>query len=173
MQHIIRPRRSEEHTSELHSVPPRRSSDLVSKYSQDSFSKKDGGDIFYVTAGQLPVEFEDAAYNTPKGQVYPWVVRTKYGFHIIKVTDKKERVPQIRASHILVSFNNGKGVPDTTYAKAKLDTVLRALKSGEEFGKVAMQYSDDTGSKQQGGDLNFFERRMMVREFDEAAFKKI
>ena len=143
---------------------------MVSKYSQDSFSKKDGGDIFYVTAGQLPVEFEDAAYNTPKGQVYPWVVRTKYGFHIIKVTDKKERVPQIRASHILVSFNNGKGVPDTTYAKAKLDTVLRALKSGEEFGKVAMQYSDDTGSKQQGGDLNFFERRMMVREFDEAAF---
>jgi parvulin-like peptidyl-prolyl isomerase len=51
-----------------------------------------------------------------------------------------------------------------------LDTVLRALKSGEDFGKVAMQYSDDTGSKQQGGDLNFFERRMMVREFDEAAF---
>ena len=143
---------------------------MVSKYSQDSFSKKDGGDIFYVTAGQLPVEFEDAAYNTPKGQVYPWVVRTKYGFHIIKVTDKKERVPQIRASHILVAFNNGKGVPDTAYAKAKLDTVLKALKSGEEFGKVAMQYSDDTGSKQQGGDLNFFERRMMVREFDEAAF---
>ena len=143
---------------------------MVSKYSQDSFSKKDGGDIFYVTAGQLPVEFEDAAYNTPKGQVYPFVVRTKYGFHIIKVTDKKERVPQIRASHILVAFNNGKGVPDTAYAKAKLDTVLKALKSGEEFGKVAMQYSDDTGSKQQGGDLNFFERRMMVREFDEAAF---
>ena len=144
--------------------------EMVSKYTQDSFSKKDGGDIFYITAGQLPVEFEDAAYNTPKGQVFPSVVRTKYGFHIIKVTDKKERVPQIRASHILIAFNNGKGVPDTSYAKAKLDTVLRALKSGEEFGKVAMQYSDDTGSKQQGGDLNFFERRMMVREFDEAAF---
>jgi peptidyl-prolyl cis-trans isomerase SurA len=143
---------------------------MVSKYSQDSFSKKDGGDIFYVTAGQLPIEFEDAAYNTPKGQVYPWVVRTKYGFHIIKVTEKKERVPQIRASHILVSFNNAKGVPDTAYAKAKLDTVLRALKSGEEFGKVAMQYSDDTGSKERGGDLNYFERRMMVKEFDEAAF---
>jgi len=144
--------------------------EMVSKYTQDSFSKKDGGDIFYITAGQLPVEFEDAAYNTPKGQVFPSVVRTKYGFHIIKVTEKKERVPQIRASHILIAFNNGKGVPDTTYAKAKLDTVLKALKSGEDFAKVAMQYSDDTGSKQQGGDLNYFERRMMVKEFDEAAF---
>jgi peptidyl-prolyl cis-trans isomerase SurA len=145
--------------------------EMVSKYTQDSFSKQSGGDIFYITAGQLPVEFEDAAYDTPQGQVYPYVVRTKYGFHIIKVTDKKERVPQIRASHILVAFNNGKGVPDTAFAKAKLDTVLNALKSGEDFGKVAMQYSDDTGSKQQGGDLNFFERRMMVKEFDEAAFK--
>jgi peptidyl-prolyl cis-trans isomerase SurA len=145
--------------------------EMVSKYTQDSFSKQAGGDIFYITAGQLPVEFEDAAYDTPQGQVYPFVVRTKYGFHIIKVTDKKERVPQIRASHILIAFNNGKGVPDTAFAKAKLDTVLNALKSGEDFGKVAMQYSDDTGSKQQGGDLNFFERRMMVKEFDEAAFK--
>jgi peptidyl-prolyl cis-trans isomerase SurA len=144
--------------------------EMVSKYSQDSFSKKDKGDIFYITAGQLPIEFEDAAYNTPTGEVSPYVVRTKYGFHIIKVTDKKERVPQVRASHILVAFNNEKGIPDTAFAKAKLDTVLRALKSGEEFGKVAMQYSDDTGSKQQGGDLNYFERRMMVREFDEAVF---
>jgi peptidyl-prolyl cis-trans isomerase SurA len=148
----------------------KRFEDMVAKYSQDNFSKSTGGDIFYITAGQLPVEFEDAAYNTPKGEVNPSVIRTKYGFHIIKVTDKKERIPQIRASHILVSFNNEKGVPDTAFAKAKLDTVLRKLKAGEDFAKVAMQYSDDTGSKQQGGDLNYFERRMMVKEFDEAAF---
>jgi peptidyl-prolyl cis-trans isomerase SurA len=145
--------------------------EMVSKYSQDAFSKPVGGDIFYITAGQLPVEFEDAAYNTSKGEVNPSVIRTKYGFHIIKVTDKKERVPQIRASHILVSFNNEKGQPDTAFAKTKLDTVLKHLKSGEDFAKIAMLYSDDTGSKQQGGDLNYFERRMMVKEFDEAAFK--
>jgi peptidyl-prolyl cis-trans isomerase SurA len=144
--------------------------DMVAKYSHDTFSKMNGGDIFYVTAGQLPSEFEDAAYGTPKGQVYPAVVRTKYGFHLIKVTDKKERIPQIRASHILISFNNEKNEPDTALAKAKLDTVLTHLKAGEDFAKVAMQYSDDTGTKQQGGDLNYFERRMMVKEFDEAAF---
>jgi peptidyl-prolyl cis-trans isomerase SurA len=148
----------------------KRFEDMVTRYSQDNFSKSTGGDIFYITAGQLPVEFEDAAYNTPKGEVNPSVIRTKYGFHIIKVTDKRERTPQIRASHILVSFNNEKGTPDTVYAKTKLDTVLRHLKAGEDFAKVAMQYSDDTGSKQQGGDLNYFERRMMVKEFDEAAF---
>jgi len=57
---------------------------MVAKYSQDLFSKPNGGDIFYVTAGQLPVEFEDAVYKTEKGNVYPEVVKTKYGFHIIK-----------------------------------------------------------------------------------------
>ena len=143
---------------------------MVAKYSQDSFSKPIGGDIFYITAGQLPVEFEDAVYKTEKGSVYPEVVKTRYGFHIIKVTDKKERTPQVRASHILIATNTDKGPVDTNIAKAKADSVYALLKAGGDFSKLALQYSDDTGTKQQGGDLNYFERRMMVKEFDEAAF---
>ena len=143
---------------------------MVTKYSQDQFSKPNGGDIFYVTAGQLPVEFEDAVYKTDKGNVYPEVVKTRYGFHIIKVTDKRERVPQIRASHILIATNSEKGPVDSTVAKARVDSVYALVKAGGDFSKLAMQYSDDTGTKQQGGDLNYFERRMMVKEFDETAF---
>jgi len=144
---------------------------MVAKYSQDQFSKPNGGDIFFVTAGQLPVEFEDAVYKTEKGNVYPEVVRTKYGFHIIKVTDKEERTPQVRASHILIATNSEKGPVDSLVAKARVDSIYALLKAGGDFSKLAMQYSDDTGTKQQGGDLNYFERRMMVKEFDEAAFK--
>ena len=59
---------------------------LAEKYSQDLSSAKDGGDIFYMTAGELPIEFENAVYSTEPGQVYPKVVHTKYGYHIIKVT---------------------------------------------------------------------------------------
>ena len=44
---------------------------------------KSEGDIFYFTAGQLPYEFEDACYKTEKGKVYPEVVKTKFGYHII------------------------------------------------------------------------------------------
>lgn len=145
--------------------------ELVPVYSQDQFSKNKGGDIFYFTAGQLPFEFEDACYKTPKDSIYPEVVRTKFGYHIIKVTDKKPRIPKIHAAHILVSFTNAEGKVDSAAAKAKIDSVLAKLKAGGDFAELAKEYSDDTGTKDKGGDLGFFERRMMVQPFDEAAFK--
>lgn len=144
---------------------------MVAKYSQDQFYKNNGGDIFYFTAGQLPFEFEDAAYKTAVGQIYPGVVETKFGFHIIKVTEKQPRIPKIRASHILASYKNQQGVTDTAAAELKMDSILTALKSGEDFAEVAKKFSDDPGSKDQGGDIGLFERRMTVPEFDEAAFK--
>ncbi len=145
-------------------------SDMVKKYSDDSYSKNIGGDIYYVTAGLLPPEFEDAAYATPVGSVYPSVVHTRYGYHLIKVTDRRERIPQIKASHILVNFNGPDGQVDTAYARAKIDTVMQKLKAGADFAELAKEYSDDPGSAKNGGDLGFFGRRMMVKEFDEAAF---
>lgn len=47
---------------------------------------------------------------------------------------------------------------------------MAKLKAGEDFAELAKEYSDDTGTKDKGGDLGFFERRMMVQQFDEAAF---
>lgn len=143
---------------------------LAKVHSQDFYSKENGGDIFYFTAGQLPFEFEDACYNTPVGTVYPNVVKTKFGYHLIKLTDRKPRIPKIQAAHILVSFMNQEGQVDSALAKAKIDTVVSKLKEGADFAELAKQYSDDTGTKDRAGDLGFFERRMMVQPFDEAAF---
>jgi peptidyl-prolyl cis-trans isomerase SurA len=144
--------------------------ELTKVHSQDQFSKDKGGDIFYFTAGQLPYEFEDACYKTPAGTVYPEVVKTKFGYHIIKVTDRKPRVPKIQAAHILVSYMNQDGQVDSAAAKAKIEEVAAKLKQGEDFAELAKEYSDDTGTKERGGDLGFFERRMMVQPFDETAF---
>ncbi|MCS7053321.1 MAG: peptidylprolyl isomerase [Ignavibacterium sp.] len=145
--------------------------ELTKVHSQDYFSKDKGGDIFYFTAGQLPYEFEDACYKAPVGKVYPEVVKTKFGYHIIKVTERKPRIPKIQAAHILVSFMNKDGVVDSAAAKAKIEEVATRLKNGEDFAELAKEYSDDTGTKDRGGDLGFFERRMMVQPFDEVAFK--
>lgn len=145
--------------------------ELTKVHSQDYFSKDKEGDIFYFTAGQLPYEFEDACYKAPVGKVYPEVVKTKFGYHIIKVTERKPRIPKIQAAHILVSYMNKDGVVDSAAAKAKIEEVATRLKNGEDFAELAKEYSDDTGTKDRGGDLGFFERRMMVQPFDEVAFK--
>ncbi len=144
--------------------------EMAKKYSQDIYSRPVGGDIYYITGGMLPESFEDAAYATEPGHVFPHVVKTKFGYHIIKVTDKKERVPEIRASHILIGFRDAQGKMDTAAALAKIDSILTKIKNGADFGEMAKEYSQDPGSKNKGGDLGFFARRQMVKEFDEAAF---
>jgi len=145
--------------------------EIVKKYSQDQFSAPSGGDIFYITAGLLPVSFEDAMYKTNTGEVYPEAVQTRYGSHLIKITERGPRIPKIKASHILISYFNPEGQMDSASALLTVDSLVAELKAGVPFDSLVLKYSDDTGTKNKGGDLGFFERRMMVKEFDEAAFK--
>ena len=143
---------------------------LAKKYSQDRYSAPDGGDIFYITAGEVPPSFEDAVYATQPGHIYPHVVKTQFGYHIIKVTDKRPRIPEIRASHILASFYQNSKTPDTLAARLKIDSAMAELKAGVNFADVAKRFSDDYGSKVHGGDLGYFGIRAMVKPFAEAAF---
>ena len=145
--------------------------EMVKKYSQDQFSAPSGGDIFYVTAGLLPLSFDKAMYKTNAGEVYPEVVETRYGAHLIKITERVPRIPKIKASHILISYFNPAGEMDSAAALITVDSLIADLKAGVDFEELVAKYSDDTGTKDKGGDLGFFERRMMVKEFDEAAFK--
>lgn len=62
--------------------------ELAKKYSEDPGSAQNGGLLPALKKGQTVPEFEQAAFNTPKGQM-TGVIRTSYGFHIIKVEDKQ------------------------------------------------------------------------------------
>ena len=62
--------------------------DLAKKYSEDPGSKTKGGDLGWLVHGQTVPEFDKAVFSTPKGDISD-LVRTQYGFHIIKVIDKE------------------------------------------------------------------------------------
>jgi peptidyl-prolyl cis-trans isomerase D len=73
---------------------------------------------------------------------------------------------QIRASHILLN-TAGK---DEAAVRKQAEELLQKIKAGADFAALAKQYSDDTGSKANGGDLDYFGRGRMVPEFETAAF---
>ena len=79
---------------------------------------------------------------------------------------------QVRARHILISVAADASEEDSAAALSKAISITQRLRDGEDFAALATQYSDDTGSAQQGGDLGFFPRGQMVAEFEEVAFSQ-
>ncbi len=73
---------------------------------------------------------------------------------------------QVRASHILLK-TEGK---DDAEVRAKAESILKQAKGGADFAELAKKYSEDEGSARQGGDLDYFSRGRMVKEFEDVAF---
>lgn len=86
-------------------------------------------------------------------------------------------VGDIEAKHILISFKNSDEATDEEKeendkkAKEKAEEIIEKLKNGEDFSKLAKEYSDDDNSKKDGGNLGYFNTGDMVAEFEEAAYK--
>ena len=80
--------------------------------------------------------------------------------------DQYSTPEQIRASHILLK-TEGK---DDGAVKARAEELLTQLKGGADFADLAKKFSEDEGSKKNGGDLDFFGRGRMVPEFEQVAF---
>ena len=86
-----------------------------------------------------------------------------------KNPDKFKQGEAVRASHILVMANETTDDAAKKGAREKIDGILKRVRAGEDFAKLAKEFSDD-GSKDQGGDLGFFGRGQMVPPFEQAAF---
>ncbi len=143
---------------------------LAKQYSDDPSAKSNGGDIGYFTALQMVYPFEEAAYNTEVGSISV-PVRTQFGYHIVKVTDKRKSLGKIKASHIMIISNGSE--EQEQKSKSKIDEIYKLLKDGGNFEELAQKYSDDQSSNAKGGVLPEFgagSKQRMVPEFESAAF---
>ncbi|MCS7013689.1 MAG: peptidylprolyl isomerase [Chloroherpetonaceae bacterium] len=138
------------------------------KYSEDPTAKQNYGRLGYFTGGVMVHQFEDGVYATKVGEINgPF--RTRFGYHIVKVWDKRPRTPDIRVAHILIGFGNG-SPEDTLKAFEKISALLDSLNQGADFAELARRHSEDLGTAAQGGDLGFFGLGRTVKPFEEAAF---
>ena len=143
---------------------------IATQFSEDKSARNDsktgrkgnGGNLGYFSAFRMVYPFEVAAYSTKVGQI-SMPFKTQYGYHIMKVDAVRESKGEIEAAHILIRDTSVKG-------KQKIDSIYDKLNRNEKFEDLAKQYSEDPGSKNNGGKLGKFGSGRMVKPFSDAAF---
>lgn len=138
--------------------------------SDDPSAKTNGGDLGYFSVLQMVYPFETAAYKTPVGQVSQ-PVRTKFGYHIIKVMDRRPAQGEVKVAHIMIRSVEADSPEKQTAAEVRIQEAYNRVKSGElTFADAALKYSDDAATSAKGGELPPFGTGKMIPEFEAKAF---
>jgi peptidyl-prolyl cis-trans isomerase SurA len=137
--------------------------------SDDPSVKINGGNLGYFTVFQMIMPFEDAAYTLKKG-VISEPVRTPYGYHIIKVTDKRASRGKVLVAHIMKDSPPGISEKEAKQAEESINDIYKELQTGASFSSLAAKYSDHKESASNGGKLGWFGTGEIIPAFSEAAF---
>jgi peptidyl-prolyl cis-trans isomerase SurA len=141
---------------------------LAASYSNDPSVASNKGDLGYFTALQMVYPFETAAYETPVGET-AGPVRTQFGYHLIKVLDKIPGRGEVEVAHIMIRASDG---ANKEKAKNTIFDIYDQLAAGAKWEEVCRQYSEDQGSRENGGKLRPFGPGTMssVPPFETVAF---
>lgn len=143
--------------------------EMAEKFSKDPTAATNKGNLGYFTAFQMIYPFENAAYKTEIGKITP-PVRSRFGYQIIKVHEKRPSRGKVQVAHIMARINPQATSAARTEAKKKIDEAYQLLKKGESWDKVVETYSDDAQSKKNKGLLPMFGTGEMMPSFEDAAF---
>lgn len=136
--------------------------EIAKKYSNDPSVNDNSGEIGYFTALQMVYPFENVAYETLVNEI-SMPFRTKFGYHILKVNDKRASKGEVEVAHIMLKngLNSNKKI-DSIYSKL--------VASNVKFEDIAKEVSEDRASAINGGKLSKFGFGQMVVEFSNVAF---
>ncbi len=140
---------------------------LAIRYS-DAQNALDGGALGWLKGEQLPSLYTNLVADLKAGDVTE-PIRAANSYHIVKVNDmrsasERSEVDQVLVRHILISPNE---IIDDETAKQRLEDALEKIENGEDFGAIAKLLSDDPGSVNNGGEMDWAGPNTFVPEFEE------
>tara|TARA_B100001093_G_scaffold455381_1_gene465464 strand:+ start:46544 stop:48502 length:1959 start_codon:yes stop_codon:yes gene_type:complete len=142
-------------------------SDAATRYSEDPTAKDNNGNLGFFTAFMMVYDFESAVYDLEINEV-SLPIKTKYGYHLIKLNDKRKALGDIQVAHIM--FKKNKNTSDNLNVKDKINEIYSKLNDGDDFSELAERFSEDRSTAVKGGSLPPFGVGKMVPEFETIAF---
>lgn len=142
---------------------------LARKYSDDPSVVKNGGSLGYFKGFQMVPEFDQAAFALKPGELSQ-PIRSKFGYHLIQLYDKRPARGEIKVAHIMKRLPAGYSDQQLQSARQLLDSLRSKIVSGEDFAAIAQRYSEDKQTSVNGGELPWFSPANMMPEFANPAY---
>ncbi|MFT3826439.1 MAG: peptidylprolyl isomerase [Chitinophagaceae bacterium] len=142
---------------------------VATEFSEDPSVKENKGDLGYITVFVLPYGLENLAYNTQAGK-FSAPFRSKAGYHIFKNLGERKAAGRLKVAQILFTFPSEASAEVKQQIKQKADSVYNLLTQGGDFKALALQFSSDNLSYQNGGELIDFGVGRYEPAFETAAF---
>ncbi|MDR1544809.1 MAG: peptidylprolyl isomerase [Prevotellaceae bacterium] len=141
---------------------------VADETSQDPSVTRNHGYIGWLTGQMVAYQLEKAMYEVPVSKISA-PVRVPYGYHIIKILNKRPAVGKVDVAHIMKKFPENATPEQQQQVYNEIVEIEKTL-TKDNFAEKAKQFSDDKGSARNGGDLGFFGLNRMVPEFEKEAF---
>ncbi len=142
---------------------------IAREESDDPSAKVNGGNQGWFSAFTMVYPFENAAYNTPVGE-FSMPVRSRYGYHIIRVNGRRKALGEIRLAHILVRSGRNENQDAGNKAFEKVNACYKQLQGGASFADMVKQYSEDAGSSRNAGQMRWLRSGELPANIEEQVF---
>ena len=139
---------------------------LAVQYSEDPSAKTNNGKLGYFTTFQMVYPFEEAAYNTEIDSISD-ILRTRFGYHIMKVHDKRPNTGKVKVSHIMLSTTDNQS--DISTLRNKIFEIHEQIMGGADWDEMCQRFSDDQRTRNNGGTLPF----IGIRQINDPAFEEV